>query len=165
MSGGGFPYGHLSNRASAAVSSPITFHHLTVDEIAMYSRMQLVESRGSRGELYRWDFSSFFLKEFIADAPLLRHRIRLLFGVSVEVEPERERNWRRDFADPLYIRAANVQPNEVQSFEMVISKVRSRRRCELFYPLPSAPAPRLPQFTPTRPNSPHRLRPDSSHLV
>lgn len=127
MSGGGFPYGHLSKRASAAVSSPITFHHLTVDEIAMYSRMQLVESRGSRGELYRWDFSSFFLKEYIADAPELRHRIRLLFGVSVEVEPERERNWRRDFADPLYIRAVDVLPNEVQSFEMVISKVRSAR--------------------------------------
>ena len=39
-SGGGFPYGHLSNRASATVSSPVTFHHLNVDTMSLYNRMQ-----------------------------------------------------------------------------------------------------------------------------
>jgi len=53
-SGGGFPYGHLSNRASAAISSPVTFHHLNVDQLMLYQRMQFADERGPNGELFRF---------------------------------------------------------------------------------------------------------------
>ena len=119
MSGGGFPYGHLSNRASSAILGPVSFHHLTVDQIALYYRMSAAESRGPHGELYRWDFSSHFLKEFMHDVPQLNHRIRLLFGIAVEVQPTGAAFWRRDFGDPLYI----APKDGGDRFEMVISKV------------------------------------------
>jgi hypothetical protein len=120
MTGGGFPYGHLSRRASAAILSPVSFHHLNVDQIALYHRMSIVESRGLGGELYRWDFSSHFLKEFILDVPELGARVRLLFGVAVDVMPIKEqRPWRRDFGDPVVF----VPRDDGRRFEMVISKV------------------------------------------
>jgi hypothetical protein len=37
-SGGGFPYGHLSNVASASVQAPVSFHHLNVDQMSLYAR-------------------------------------------------------------------------------------------------------------------------------
>jgi hypothetical protein len=148
-SGGGFPYGHLSNKASAAITAPVSFHHLSVDTIAMYERMSRAEERGPQGELYRWDFSRFFLKEYVGYAPLASHRFRILFGISVEVAPgapdgygtvdskidQAKRTamlarailntrWRRDFADPLYIRALPTpDPLDKAQFEMVIAKV------------------------------------------
>lgn len=138
MSGGSFPYGHLSKFASAANLSPSTFHHLSVDQIALYNRMQLAESRGPSGELYRYDFAPFMLKEYIAYAPQLKHRFRLLFGISLEVGDGLRGAWRRDFSDPLYMRVVNgenagdgigaVEPAEGASeagvrFEMAIAKV------------------------------------------
>lgn len=148
-SGGGFPYGHLSNKASAAITAPVSFHHLSVDTIAMYERMSRAEERGPQGELYRWDFSRFFLKEYMGYSPLASHRFRILFGISVEVAPgapdgyatvdtkidQAKRTamlarailntkWRRDFADPLYIRALPTpDPFDKAQFEMVIAKV------------------------------------------
>ena len=35
MKGGGFPYGHLSSVASASISSPVSFHHLNVDQVML----------------------------------------------------------------------------------------------------------------------------------
>ena len=70
MSGGGYPYGHLSNRASASVTSPVTFHHLAVDSFELYNRMQFAQQRGPHGEVYRYDFSRWFLKEYIATSPV-----------------------------------------------------------------------------------------------
>jgi hypothetical protein len=144
-SGGGFPYGHLSNHASASITSPVTFHHLGVDSIFLYQRMQYAEERGPRGERYRYDFSRFFLKEYMAFAPLVSHRFRLLFGVSLEVAEGRidqagsvHKGWRRDFADPLYVRAAAPRPP---------------RRA---WPTRAAPAPPAP---PGRLAPPSRARP------
>ena len=57
-SGGSFPYGHMTQTASAAVQAPATFHHLTVDQIATYNRMQIAEHRGPHGELFRYDFGA-----------------------------------------------------------------------------------------------------------
>ena len=140
-SGGGFPYGHLSNRASAAQQSPVTFHHLTVDQIAMYNRMQLCESRGPHGELYRYDFAPYFLKEYISYVPSLQRRFRFLFGISLEVgETPGPSNsaWRKDFSDPIYLHMIESSVNGIEEqmaasilqedesprrFEMVISKV------------------------------------------
>lgn len=125
--GGGFPYGHLTDRASAAFSAPISFHHLNVDQLAMYDRMQFVDERGPRGELYRYDFSSVLLKEFIAEEPRLRIKFRLLFGVSLEVADASSGSnaqWRKDFADPLYIRrVADAADGGRAHFEMAIAKV------------------------------------------
>ena len=127
----------------------VSFHHLSVDTIAMYERMSRAEERGPQGELYRWDFSRFFLKEYVGYAPLASHRFRILFGISVEVAPgapdgyatvdtkidQAKRTamlarailntkWRRDFADPLYIRALPTpDPFDKAQFEMVIAKV------------------------------------------
>ena len=71
--GGGFPYGRLAPRASAAVSSPVSFHHLTPDHSAQYYRMQFADERGPHGEVWRRDFGPFMLKEYIAySAPLPR---------------------------------------------------------------------------------------------
>ena len=50
--GGGFPYGHLTRRASASISSPVTFHHLPVDHLFLYERMRFADSRGPNGEVY-----------------------------------------------------------------------------------------------------------------
>ena len=142
-SGGGFPYGHLSNRASAAVTSPVTFHHLSVDQIAMYYRMRAAESRGPHGQLYRYDFSRYYLKEYMAYSPAAQHRFRILLGVSVEVAEgaptaadatgatgrgarpgQINKNWRKDFSDPLYLRALPEEsPTDQARFEMVIAKV------------------------------------------
>ena len=83
--GGGFPYGRLAPRASAAVSSPVSFHHLTPDHSAQYYRMQFADERGPHGEVWRRDFGPFMLKEYIAYSAPLRHTFRVLFGVSVEV--------------------------------------------------------------------------------
>jgi hypothetical protein len=133
-SGGGFPYGHLSKRASAATLAPATFHHLTVDQMNLYARMQIAERRGPNGELYRWDFGRFFLKEYIGFSPALNHRFRLLFGISVEVADHFSGvpfnaggRWRKDFSDPLYVHALNTDgsPQPTSSgaaFEMAIAK-------------------------------------------
>ena len=94
-SGGGYPYGHLSKKASAAESSPVTFHHLTVDQLALYNRMQLVEERGSSGELYRYDFSGHFLKEYIYSSETFDRRFRVLFGISFEVSTHAPMHARR----------------------------------------------------------------------
>jgi hypothetical protein len=84
-SGGGFPYGHLTNRASAAVSAPISFHHLTVDQLALYDRMQFAEERGEHGELYRYDFGGLLFKQYTATDTYLNRRFKLIFGISLEV--------------------------------------------------------------------------------
>ena len=84
-SGGGIPYGHLSNRASAAVSAPISFHHLTVDQLALYDRMQFAEERGEHGELYRYDFGGLLFKEYKVRDAHLKRTFKLIFGISVEV--------------------------------------------------------------------------------
>ena len=119
-SGGGFPYGHLSNRASAATAAPVTFHHLTVDQLATYYRMQLADERGPDGELYRYDFGFAMLTEYIGWSAELRYSFRVLFGVSVEVSPAEHgpHGWRMDFSDPLYLR--RVPSGE---FHSVIAKV------------------------------------------
>ena len=128
-SGGGFPYGHLSNTASAAFAAPVTFHHLPVDFLAFYFRMSLAEERGPHGELYRWDFSPFMFKEYISYSVELEHSFRLLFGTSVEVArralttPRQPMPWRRDFADPLYLRRV-VEDSGEEAFHMNIAKVR-----------------------------------------
>eukprot|EP00965_Chrysotila_dentata_P230241 6197657-Pleurochrysis_carterae.AAC.7 len=130
MSGGGFPYLHLSNRASAGITAPVSFHHLTVDQMHMYYRMQMADERGPRGELFRYDFAPQLFKEFMAFSPTLGYSFRVLFGVSVEVAHADHRasppQWRRDFGDPLYLRRA-VDPNggaqQPLRFHMVIAKV------------------------------------------
>ena len=146
--GGGFPYGRLAPRASAAVSSPVSFHHLTPDHSAQYYRMQFADERGPHGEVWRRDFGPFMLKEYIAYSAPLRHTFRVLFGVSVEVssgdfaareaqaaiEAEQsganpnegkkpEANWRRDFSDPLWWRAAALPGSGERVYEMAVGKV------------------------------------------
>ena len=146
--GGGFPYGRLAPRASAAVSSPVSFHHLTPDHSAQYYRMQFADERGPHGEVWRRDFGPFMLKEYIAYSAPLRHTFRVLFGVSVEVssgdfaareaqaaiEAEQsganpnegkkpEANWRRDFSDPLWWRAAALPSSGERVYEMAVGKV------------------------------------------
>ena len=135
MDGGGFPYGHLSSRASVAAGPVVTFHHLTVDAIALYNRMQLAQWRGPRGELYQWDFSRHFLREFVFTSSELGHHIRILLGISVEVKPiekDDRSGWRKDFSDPVYIRPFFESENQIRTesdlpnprrFDMVISKV------------------------------------------
>lgn len=123
-SGGGFPYGHLSKRASATVSAPVTFHHLHVDQLALYDRMQFVEERGANGELYRFDFAGLLFKQFRAvDAHLKRH-FRVLFGISVDVANPHSRsdNFVKEYSDPLYIRRVRNPDGEANRFEVVIAK-------------------------------------------
>ena len=127
-SGGGFPYGHLSNTASAAFAAPVTFHHLPVDHLSFYHRMSLAEVRGPHGQLYRWDFSPFMFKEYMAYSSELEHSFRILFGSSVEVarralvSPRQSMPWRRDFSDPLYVRHV-VEEGGLEVFHMNMAKV------------------------------------------
>lgn len=157
-SGAGYPYGHLTNRASAQVVSPITFHHLSVDTMAMYERMHAAEVRGAHGERFRYDFSRLYLKEYSAsvlvssvtgDNPSVGGgtssvarphsgvaSVRVLFGVSVEVQMEAEdakatpkakgrakgRGTNVLFSDPLYLRAT-PSADGAMGFEMVLAKV------------------------------------------
>ena len=108
--------------------------------------MQFADERGPHGEVWRRDFGPFMLKEYIAYSAPLRHTFRVLFGVSVEVssgdfaareaqavEAEQsganlnegkkpEANWRRDFSDPLWWRAA-ARPAAASVYEMAVGKV------------------------------------------
>eukprot|EP00908_Phaeocystis_cordata_P010242 Transcript_21083.p2 GENE.Transcript_21083~~Transcript_21083.p2 ORF type:complete len:322 (+),score=136.79 Transcript_21083:1331-2296(+) len=90
--------------------------------------MSLAEERGPHGELYRWDFSPFMFKEYISYSVELEHSFRLLFGTSVEVArralttPRQPMPWRRDFADPLYLRRV-VEDSGEEVFHMNIAKV------------------------------------------
>ena len=121
-SGGGFTYGHLSNRASATVSAPISFHHLNVDQLALYDRMQFAEERGEHGELYRYDFGGLLFKQYTVVDPYLERRFRLLFGISLEVSDLRGSHWRKDFGDALHIRRVRNPDGEGNRFEMAIAK-------------------------------------------
>ena len=134
--GGGFPYGHLTRRASASISSPVTFHHLPVDHLFLYERMRFADSRGPNGEVYRYDFSAFFLKEYTTTSTVLGHQFRVLFGIAVEVRVgDSGSDWRRDFGDPLHMRVVrraalksstmrdHHSPGGTTRFEMVVAKV------------------------------------------
>ena len=66
---------------------------------------------------------------------MAKHRFRILFGVSVEVAEGRPtetkvgkvapppKGWRKDFADPLYIKPLDEQAADGAAFEMVIAKM------------------------------------------
>jgi len=66
-------------------------------------------------------------------SPVAQHRFRLLLGVSVEVAEGAptdrhqlgvQKGWRRDFSDPLYLRALDTPDSHDEAqFEMVIAKV------------------------------------------
>lgn len=94
------------------VSQPISFHHLSVDSMAFYFRMTVVEDRGPYGELFRWDFSNFFLNEYI----LKKRRLLFRFGHSVKVSSGIGGLWQH-YTVPLYLR--NV---DGQNFHMQIAK-------------------------------------------
>lgn len=73
--------------------------------------MTVVEGRGPHGELYRWDFSRFFYKEYT-----LKRRTRFHFGHSVKVSRGIGGLWHH-YTDPLYVRSVDGQ-----SFDMQIAK-------------------------------------------
>lgn len=93
------------------VLEPISFHHLSVDSMAFYFRMTVVEDRGPYGELYRWDFSRFFLHEYV----LKQRRTRFRFGHSVKFA--RGIGLSQQYTIPVYFR--NVDD---QNFHMQIAK-------------------------------------------
>tara|TARA_B100001540_G_C15761412_1_gene621864 strand:- start:48 stop:1190 length:1143 start_codon:yes stop_codon:yes gene_type:complete len=97
----------------------VSFHHLSVDEMHHYHRMTVVEDAGADAQLYRWDFSDLFLREYASAYRANTRSLHIRFGESITIAHEGV--WRQAYTDPLYLRHAVENQEDV--FYMQIAKV------------------------------------------
>lgn len=117
----GFHHEPAGAYPNVAAETPIvSFHHLTVDMLAHYDRIAIVEDRGTDAQLKRWDFSNFYARAYDLTFHNGRRAVHVRFGESV-ISTVFASGWRQVYSDPLYFRHAVENGEDV--FYMQVGKV------------------------------------------